>query len=170
VERFKTKVFHIAFSMMRNETQAEDMTQETFIRIWKGLPSYQGDASFSTWIYAITRNTCLTELKKLANRPTFSIHELETENSENMVAELHSYDRPTGQSMDLDFILAQLPEKYRRVLALYYLEDKSYDEVAVMLGIPLGTVRIHLHRAKKELLKFVHKHQFHSQEIAHETH
>ena len=76
---YSTKVFHLAYSMLRNETQAEDMTQEIFLRIWKGLPGYHGGAAVSTWIYAIARNTCLTELKKRAARPTVSFFEPEFE-------------------------------------------------------------------------------------------
>jgi len=65
MDRFQNKVFCLAFSMVRNETMAEDLTQEVFMKIWKALPGYQGDASLSTWIYTITRNTCLTEIKKI---------------------------------------------------------------------------------------------------------
>ncbi len=69
LERFKDKVFRLAFSMMRNETHAEDATQDVLVKIWNGLPSYHGGASLSTWIYAITRNTCLTELKRRYRHP-----------------------------------------------------------------------------------------------------
>ena len=60
LERFKDKVFRLAVSIMRNETQAEDAAQDVLVKIWKGLPAYHGGASLSTWIYAIARNTCLT--------------------------------------------------------------------------------------------------------------
>src|SRR5580698_5369179 len=77
LERFKDKVFRLAFSMMRNETHAEDVTQDVLVKIWNGLPSYHGGASLSTWIYAITRNTCLTELKRRYRHPTGSLQEPE---------------------------------------------------------------------------------------------
>ena len=64
LERFKEKVFRLAFSILRNETQAEDAAQDVFVKIWKALPAYHGGASLSTWIYAIARNTCLTELTR----------------------------------------------------------------------------------------------------------
>ncbi len=154
---YSDKVFHLAYSMLRNETQAEDMTQDIFLRIWKGLPSYHGGASLSTWIYTIARNTCLTELKKRAARPTVSIHEPEFEAAAEGLPALQSADRETGIEMDVRQALQQLPEKYRQVIVLFYLEQKSYEEVSALLGLPLGTVKTFLYRAKKELLKIGHR-------------
>lgn len=151
--RFQDKVFRLAFSMMRNETQAEDVAQDVFVKIWKALPGYHGSASLSTWIYTITRNTCLTELKKRANRPTVSLHEPEMEAVRDTIPALQTADAEAGAEMDLAELLADLPEKYRQVITLFYLEQKAYEEVAAMLGIPLGTVKTLLFRAKKELLK-----------------
>ena len=153
LERFKDKVFRLAFSMMRNETQAEDVAQDVFVRIWKALPGYHGGASLSTWIYTITRNTCLTELKKRAIRPTVSLHDPEMEATADTIASLQSADPDAGAGMDVEALLAKLPEKYRQVITLFYLEQKAYEEVAMMLGIPLGTVKTLIFRAKKELLK-----------------
>jgi RNA polymerase sigma-70 factor (ECF subfamily) len=153
VERFKDKVFRLAFSMMRNETQAEDLAQDVFVRIWKALPGYHGAASLSTWIYTITRNTCLTELKRRSARPTVSLQEPEMEAAADEIPALRSTDPEPGAEMDVDTMLAELPEKYRQVITLFYLEQKAYDEVALMLGVPLGTVKTLLFRAKKELLR-----------------
>jgi RNA polymerase sigma-70 factor (ECF subfamily) len=153
VERFKDKVFRLAFSMMRNETQAEDVAQDVFVRIWKALPGYHGGASLSTWIYTITRNTCLTELKKRSTRPTVSLQEPEMEAAADSIPSLQFTDREPGAEMDVDTLLSELPEKYRQVITLFYLEQKAYDEVALMLGVPLGTAKTLLFRAKKELLR-----------------
>ena len=152
LERFKDKVFRLAFSMMRNETQAEDVAQDVFVKIWKALPGYHGGASLSTWIYTITRNTCLTELKKRSTRPTVSLQEPEMEAVADSIPSLQFLDAEAGVEMDVEAMLSELPEKYRRVITLFYLEQKAYDEVAAMLGIPLGTVKTLLFRAKKELL------------------
>jgi RNA polymerase sigma-70 factor (ECF subfamily) len=152
-ERFKDKIFRLAYSMMHNETLAEDATQDAFVRIWKGLPGYHGGASLSTWIYTITRNTCLTELKKSSRRPTVSLQDPEMEEAADRIASLQTTDADPGSDLDVETLLAQLPEKYRRVITLFYLEQKSYEEVAAMLGLPLGTVKVFLFRAKKELLR-----------------
>jgi RNA polymerase sigma-70 factor (ECF subfamily) len=153
LERFRDKVFRLSFSLLRDETQAEDMTQDVLIKIWKGLPGYQGGASLSTWIYTITRNACLTELKKRAARPTVSLQDPQLEEVVDALPAMQTSDPQSGTEMDVQVMLAQLPEKYRRVITLFYLEQKAYDEVAAMLGLPLGTVKTLLFRARKELLK-----------------
>ena len=153
LERFRDKVFRLSFSLLRDETQAEDMTQDVLIKIWKGLPGYQGGASLSTWIYTITRNACLTELKKRAARPTVSLQDPQLEEAVDALPAMQTSDPQSGTEMDVQVMLAQLPEKYRRVITLFYLEQKAYEEVAAMLGLPLGTVKTLLFRARKELLK-----------------
>ena len=149
---YKDRVFRLCISIMRNESLAEDVAQEVFLRVWKALPGFQGQASLSTWIYAITRNRCFTELRKPSNRPTLSIHEPETESL------LHAISAPVGESsagreMDIEWMLSQLPEKYRQAISLFYLDQRSYEEVAAMLGVPLGTVKTYLYRGKRELLR-----------------
>ena len=154
MDRFQDKVFRLAFSMVRNETMAEDLTQDVLMRIWKALPGYHGDASLSTWIYTITRNTCLTEIKKRNARPTVSFDEPEFAETLEKLPGCQTSDREAGIEPDIQVMLARLPEKYRQVITLFYLEQKSYEEVSAMLGIPMGTVKTFLFRAKKELLKF----------------
>lgn len=151
--RFSTKVFHLALSLVRDETQAEDLAQEILLRVWKGLPGYHGGASLSTWIYTIARNTCLTELQRRARRPTVSLDAPEIAEALDAVPALQSRDPESGLDLDVRAMLDQLPGKYRQVITLFYLEQKSYEEVADLLGLPLGTVKTFLHRAKKELLK-----------------
>ncbi|HZQ47638.1 MAG TPA: sigma-70 family RNA polymerase sigma factor [Verrucomicrobiae bacterium] len=153
LERFKEKVFRLAFSILRNETQAEDAAQDVFVKIWKGFSTYHGGASISTWVYAITRNTCLTELKRRDRHRMVSLQEPEMEAASNSIPSFRSADPEPGLEMDVEVLLAKLPEKYRQVITLFYLEQKAYEEVASMLGIPLGTVKTLLFRAKKELLR-----------------
>jgi len=157
LELYSTKVFHLAYSMVRNETQAEDLAQDILLKIWKGLPGYHGGAALSTWIYAIARNTCLTELKKRAHRPTVSLHEPEFEEAMDRLPALQSTDPESGAGMDVNHLLEQLPEKYRQVITLFYLEQKSYEEVGAVLGLPLGTVKTFIYRARKQLLKLNHE-------------
>lgn len=153
VERYSVKVFHLAYSMIGNQTQAEDLAQEVLLRIWKGLPGYHGGASLSTWIYTITRNTCLTELKRRAQRPTVSLDEPDLAGVMDRVPALQSSDPEAGLETDVRQMLSQLPEKYRQVITLFYLEQKSYEAVAALMGVPLGTVKTFLYRAKKQLLE-----------------
>ena len=158
VERFKDRVFRLAFSFLRNESQAEDAAQEVFLKVWKALPAYQGVALLSTWIYTITRNTCFTELKRRNARPTVSLQAPEMEGAMDLIPALRTGDPELGVRMDVETLLAQLPEKYRQVIVLFYLEQKAYEEVAAMLGIPLGTVKTLLFRAKKEFVRIAAQH------------
>lgn len=153
LDRYQDKVFRLTFSMLRNEAQAQDTTQDVFVRIWKGLPGYNAGAALSTWIYTITRNTTLTELKKRSARPTVSLQEPELEAVADRIPALQSDDPEPGREMDVAALLLELPENYRRVITLFYLEQKSYADVAAMLTLPLGTVKTLLFRGKKELLR-----------------
>jgi RNA polymerase sigma-70 factor (ECF subfamily) len=151
--RYRDKVFRLAVTILRDVTQAEDAAQDVFVKIWKALPNFHGDSSLSTWIYTIARNTCLTELSRRAARPTVSLQQPEMEAVADQIPSLQSADPQAGASIDVKALLAQLPERQRQAITLFYIEQKAYEEVAAMLGIPLGTVKTLLFRAKKELLR-----------------
>ena len=153
VDRFQNKVFRLAISMVHDEMLAQDLAQDILVKIWRGLPGFEGEGALSSWIYTISRNTCLTELKRRKARRTVSLAEPEIEEALDSIEALQTRDRPAGAGMDVEEMLKSLPEKYRQVLTLFYLEQKSYEEVAALLGIPMGTVKTFLYRAKKELLK-----------------
>ncbi|MBE7500628.1 MAG: RNA polymerase sigma factor [Verrucomicrobiales bacterium] len=152
LEVYQERVFRLAVSMLRNETAAEDVTQDIFLKVWKALPGYQGAAALSTWLYAIARNTCLTELKRRSHRPTVSLDAPEFDGAGESLPALQTTDPEGGVELDVQALLVRLPEKYRRVVTLFYLEQKSYEEVAALLGLPLGTVKTFLFRARKSLL------------------
>jgi len=151
VERFQEKIFHLALSMTRDSSTACDMAQEALLRVWKALPAYNGSASLSTWIYTITRNVCLTELRRAARRSAVSLDAPESAGTLETLAAPNSLEAAAG--MDIEAVLAHLPENYQRVLRLFYLEQKSYEETAALLGLPLGTVKTFLFRARKELAR-----------------
>ena len=151
VAQFKQRIFGLCFSMVHDTSLAEDLTQDVLLRIWKALPTFNGRASLSTWIYTITRNTCLTEIKRRASRPTVSLDSPEMEFAAESFDALHATPPEPGLESETQSLLSQLPVKYRQVLVLFYLEQKSYEFVAAMLGIPLGTVKTLLFRAKREL-------------------
>jgi len=148
LKHYQTKVFHLALSILANREQAEDASQEIFLRIWRALPTYRGASQLSTWIFSIARNASLTALKRAASKPTVSLEEP----GMLAAAEKHEGD-PTSnrRTPDLAALLQQLPEKQRQVVTLFYMEEKSYEEVARLLDMPMGTVKTHLFRARKEL-------------------
>jgi RNA polymerase sigma-70 factor (ECF subfamily) len=150
--RYRDKVFRLTFSMLHNRATAEDITQEILVRVWRALPGYGAQAALSTWIYAISKNACLSELRK--RRPVVSLDDDEgTYDAE--VAALGSTDADDSATVSVTQLLDQLPERYRQAVTLFYMEDKSYEQTAASLGLPLGTVKALLHRARKRLTELV---------------
>jgi RNA polymerase sigma-70 factor (ECF subfamily) len=148
---FQNKVFRLAFAMLGDSALAEDIAQEVFVRIWKGLTGFRGQSSLSTWIYTITRNACLTALKAGWTKKESSIEEP----SVARAAEKSGIEPSAHAGIDVLRHLQELPQKYQQVLRLYYLEDRSYEEVSRLLEWPMGTVKTYLHRARKELAEAV---------------
>ena len=148
VERYERKVYRLCCSLLRDPDQAEDAAQESLVRVWKALAKYDQRASLSTWIYTITRNRCLTAIERRRDLDSLSDPTVEHE-AESAQA--------VGPETDQDHLavlrelVEALPERFRRVLTLFYYEERSVAEVAQMLGLPEGTVKTNLHRARAAL-------------------
>ena len=127
---------------------AQDVAQESLIRVWKALPGYDGRAALSTWIYAITRNRCLTALERARVPLSLSDEAVQAEAEEVAAANADADSVST-----LRRLVDELPEAARRVITLFYFEERSVAEVAAMLGHPEGTVKTHLFRARAALLE-----------------
>lgn len=148
--QYRDKVFRLCFSMLHQRAWAEDVSQDVFLRIWRALPGFAGQSSLSTWIYAISRNACLSELRK--RRPQVSIDD-DNEGYHPESAALAVSDADDSATVSVTQMLDQLPERYRQAVTLFYMEDKSYEQTAASLGMPLGTVKALLHRARKKLIE-----------------
>lgn len=148
LEQYEQKVFRLAYSMLGNRALAEDAAQEILVRIWRALPAYRGLSSLSTWIFAITRNACLSALRSGGRAKLLSLEEPAVR-----VAAEARLQSGSGEdrSTDISGLVEQLPEKYRQVVTLFYMQEKSYAEVAELLDLPMGTVKTYLHRARKDL-------------------
>lgn len=141
LDGYEQKVFRMAAAMLKDAGRAEEVTQDIFLKVWRALPSYDGRALVSTWLYAIARNTCLSAIRAESYRRT---DPLET------VTEPAAPVRPGGD-VDWDRLLARLSDMQRQVITLYYFEDRDVKEVADRLGLAVGTVKSHLHRARQAL-------------------
>jgi RNA polymerase sigma-70 factor (ECF subfamily) len=146
--QYRDKVYRLAYSILGNPASADDAAQQVFIRIWRALPGFERRASISTWVFTITRNTCLTAAKRNAAQRTISLDSSEV----RFAAESrHARAREDRGEPDLSHLISQLPEKYRQVIVLFHMEERSYEEVARLLDLPMGTVKTYLHRARKQL-------------------
>lgn len=148
--RYRDKVFRLTFSMLQNRAMAEDTTQDVFLRVWRALPGYAAQSSLSTWIYAISKNACLSELRK--RRPQVSL-DMDEDEYRPEIAALAAPEADDSATVSVGQLLDQLPERYRQAVTLFYMEDKSYEQTAASLGLPLGTVKALLHRARKRLIE-----------------
>ncbi len=149
VLRHQRYVFNLAYRVLDDYTEAEDVTQEAFVRVWRGLSSFRGQARFTTWLYRIVHNLCLNRLPRLRQEllQTAPLEEV-LPNPDPSPTDLFDVQE---QVAFLHAQLDRLPEKYRLVLTLRYLQQLSYDEIAAVLDVPMGTVKTHIHRARQLL-------------------
>ncbi len=156
VDQHKSRVSNIVYRMTGDSDATEDLTQEVFLRVFRGLPRFRGEARLSTWIYRITHRVCLRELQRRRHRrnqvqwddETGSWHHRENSTGDRVRednGEKAEIEEAVGRWMD------ELPPQYRMAVSLYYVEDRKYREIADIMGIPMGTVKTCLHRAKQFL-------------------
>jgi len=148
VERYDRAVYHLCLRTVRDVEEARDCTQEAFFKAFRGLQTFKPGAKFSTWIFSIAYHACCD---RLARRKRYSSEELPERADPALgpaaVAEQKDQARVLRDAIDV------LPEKYRSVITLYHLQGRQYDEIAEVLGLPMGTVKTHLFRAKELLRK-----------------
>lgn len=150
VQRYQRRVFNLVFRMLQNYEEASEITQEAFLAAWQGLPSFRGEARFSTWLYRIAYNCALKQLETRKRDKALQVAlqaEQTTESNDPKDAHLEMLD---NQKMVQDQ-LSQLPPKYRIVLILRHLQDMTYEEMAEVLTMPIGTIKTHLFRARNLL-------------------
>jgi RNA polymerase sigma-70 factor (ECF subfamily) len=142
VVRYQAKVFRLVLSMVVNVARAEEVTQDIFLKVWQSLRAYDGRAALSTWIYAIARNTSISHLRAESYRRVLPLEEAPEPASRV----------PSGlSSLEVAQLVERLPDAQRQVVTLFYLQERSIEEVALMLDLPEGTVKSHLHRGRKTL-------------------
>jgi RNA polymerase sigma-70 factor (ECF subfamily) len=153
VQQHQRRVFNLVFRMLQQYEEANEVTQETFLAAWQGLPTFRGDARFSTWLYRIAYNCALKQLEQRKRDKAVQIgvqaeQRIANAGQEQRVdAALESHAR---QALVQEH-LANLPAKYRIVLVLRHLQDMTYEEMAEILTMPVGTIKTHLFRARNLL-------------------
>jgi len=155
VEKYKTKVFNMAYSMTFNREVADDLAQEVFIKAYYALPRFKGKAAFSTWLHQITLNHVRDYLRKSSRMKQVPFEETRGEHSTHE-DEAEQRDREHELARRKKLVhktMATLPPKYRIILSLRDIQGLSYEEISRVLNISSGTVDSRLHRARKMLKK-----------------
>jgi RNA polymerase sigma-70 factor, ECF subfamily len=151
VEIHQRFVYNLALRALGDPGEAEDLAQEAFLRAWKGLPAFQGQAQFRTWLYRIVVNLCFNRLPGLRRQ----LNELAVEDAEETLPEMDPGPLAGIEAAErrafLQAQIAGLPEGYRVMLALRFQQDLPYEEIARLLEIPLGTVKTGIFRARSRL-------------------
>lgn len=159
VEKYKQPLFNFVYRTLRDETEAEDIAQNSFLQAWKSRDRYQAAAKFSTWLYTIARNLCLNEIRRRSRHPADSIHEEHAEHD----------DQPRQQYEDKNILLAtdnvlhgelakkieealaELPENQRTAILLCRQDELSYEEIAEILDCTLSATKSLIHRGRETL-------------------
>jgi RNA polymerase sigma-70 factor (ECF subfamily) len=147
VDRHRDRAFALASRMLRSSAEAEEVAQDAFVRVWRALPRFRGDAAFSTWLHRIVVRCALDRLAVLKNRrareePNEAPPEVPAPPDASLDPEARERARRMEQVME------RLTETQRTVVALFYHEDRAVEEVARILGMPENTVKTLLHRAR----------------------
>ena len=152
VDRYKDRLMNVIGRMLSSQEEAEDIVQETFIRVYQHRQSFNFQHCFSTWIYTIGLNLARNELRKRKRFKFYEISEMQGNESEFAI----DPKVPTRLPEAIDAAVKKLPEKYRLAFLLRDVEEMPYEEVAKVLDVPLGTVKSRVNRARlmlRDLLK-----------------
>ena len=151
VDCYKNLVFTLAIRMLKNREEAEEVSQDTFIKVYKALPKFKGDSKLSTWVYKVAYNTCLDRIKKNKRRfnevgiDSFKDFQLKTIDNAFDAMEI------AEQQQTIQDCLQQLASKDSFLLSLFYFEELSLEEISKVVNMEANTVKVNIHRARKRL-------------------
>jgi RNA polymerase sigma factor (sigma-70 family) len=151
VNQYKDLVFALSYKMLKNREEAEEVSQDTFVKVFNSLNKFKGESKFSTWIYKITYNTCLDRLKKSKKERSvlyiedFSEHQVKA--IENVLNTIDENER----NQKIQECMLLLPSEEAFLLTLYYFDDQSTEEIAKVIDCNSNNVKIKLFRSRKKL-------------------
>jgi RNA polymerase sigma-70 factor (ECF subfamily) len=164
VTRYRNRVYALAFGMVRNEQDATDLCQETFVKGWQAIGGFKSNASFYTWLYRIATNLCIDHARRRDRRPTVAFEEAVDPDADGSVE-----IAPSNQPLPTDEVqrrelceliqvaLDKLSPEHRTVIQLREFDGMDYAEIANVVGCTMGTVMSRLHYARKQLQNFLRK-------------
>jgi RNA polymerase sigma-70 factor (ECF subfamily) len=158
VDKYQRKLARLLSRMIRDQSEIEDVVQESFIKAYRALPNFRGDSAFYTWLYRIGINTAKNYLVSVGRRPTVST-DIEIEDAENFDSgdELRTTETPESSMMTkqiaqtVNDTVESLPEELRTAITLREIEGLSYEEIATIMACPIGTVRSRIFRARETI-------------------
>lgn len=160
VEMYQQQVFNIAYGMLSDYEDASDASQEVFIKIYKSIASFKGQASFATWMYRICANVCNDMLRKRQRRGITLSIDADDEDENSLYNELPSNELQPDEQLELNERQAavrqaidSLKDEYKEIIVYSDMNDMSYEEVSQVLKVPVGTVKSRLNRARNALRK-----------------
>jgi len=153
VRKYQQKVYWHVRKMVIDHDDANDLTQETFVKVWQNLEKFKGDSQLFTWIYRIATNECLTFLKKKKSRFFLPIGDV----SKELLRKLETSDYISGDeiALKLQKALLKLPEKQRLVFNMKYYDEMKYEEISEVLGTSVGALKASYHHAVKKIEEYM---------------
>jgi RNA polymerase sigma-70 factor (ECF subfamily) len=145
VNRYKGMLYTMSYKLLRDPGRAEDAAQDTFIKAYAALPGFKGQSKFSSWLYRICYNTCISMIRK--RKPEVDIEQAEHIGVEGPAEEFRTRELAATIRDEVN----RLPDAYRSALMLYHFNGMSYDEIAQLTRKPMGTVKAHIHRGRSVL-------------------
>ena len=146
IDRFEGPVFGFCLRMLRHREDAEDCTQETFIRVLRNLHRWDSARKIEPWLFTIAGNRCRTRLSKRGRRPPACSLEMPVEDNSQQ------YRDAELLSEEIELALRDLRDEYRTAFSLFHRQELSYEEISEEMGVPLGTIKTWVHRARRELI------------------
>lgn len=160
VSRYESKIYHMALRYTGDQQEALDITQEVFLRMFRGMAEFQGNSSVGTWLYRIADNVCKDTLRRVSSRAAVSLEALDRDESyEIEIPDLRYnpesvYDRAALRDTIVDAVSA-LPEHMRKVIILREIAGMSYEEISACLDLEVGTVKSRIARGRDKLRSFL---------------
>ncbi|MFK8059265.1 MAG: RNA polymerase sigma factor [Polaribacter sp.] len=155
VDNYKNMVYSLAYKMTKNREEAEEVSQDTFIKAYKNLSKFKGDSKFSTWLYRIAYHTSLDAIKKNKNNnQTIEINEITFNQIKSVENILEGIERKERAKIMNDCLL-KLPEEERSIIWMFYFDELSLKEITAVTDLSEANIKVKLHRARKKLVTIV---------------
>jgi RNA polymerase sigma-70 factor (ECF subfamily) len=146
---FKSRLHNSLFKILRNFHETEDIVQQSFIRAWEKIETFKGNSNFYTWLYRIGFNLAITKINSSKEVQIDEGFESTLNSNENIIGDFETKEL----SQQVQQLLKQIPEEQRTAYVLCEIDDKNYDEIALITNVPVGTVRSRIFRARKFLME-----------------